>query len=76
MNDLTDAYTNRCMQTHKVMTTDKFVSHVYLLKHHAKKMKHETQGKGNFPQCVFQIKIVTKLKRYFQISSNSWPRRE
>ena len=51
------------MWTHKVMTTDKFISHANILKYHAKEIKHGTQGKSNFLPCVFQIKTVTNAKK-------------
>ena len=53
------------MWTHKVKTTNKFVSHVNILRYHAKEIKHGTQGKGNFLPCVFQIKMVTNAKKIF-----------
>lgn len=53
------------MWSHIVKTTNKFVSHINILRYHAKEIKHGTQGKGNFLPCVFQIKMVTNTKKKF-----------
>lgn len=53
------------MCTHKVMNTDKFIFHVNTLKYHG------TQGKGNFPQCIFATKILTHAEeKYLKMAGN------